>query len=377
MDSSLSAKSYAKELLESIETGATHPVKYINPNKYIQHNLAVANGLEGFGEVLSALPKGTAKVKVQRVFQDGNYVFAHTEYNFFGPKIGFDIFRFEDGLIVEHWDNLQELSPKTASGRSQIDGAVEIIDLDKTEENKKLVSQLINDVFLGNAPNKISDYISSEFYAQHNPHVADGLNALGAGLAAMAQAGTPMIYIRNHLILGEGNFVLTVSEGLFLGKHVSFYDLFRIENAKIVEHWDTIEEIPLRQSWKNSNGKFNFVTDKIDSPIQVIGKSWVADFSEHKYKLDFHSETSMTWTTLKENGANSDTSMTVVTNRVELRPNLYMVTWGEPSLGANVVHIQDYENSQVWTNIVINKTNQFIQMTGKLLPYYANIEVSA
>jgi len=37
------------------------------------------------------------------------YVFAHTEYNFFGPKIGFDVFRFEDGLIVEHWDTIQEI----------------------------------------------------------------------------------------------------------------------------------------------------------------------------------------------------------------------------------------------------------------------------
>jgi predicted SnoaL-like aldol condensation-catalyzing enzyme len=43
-----------------------------------------------------------------RVFQDGDFVFAHTEYDFFGPKIGFDIFRFEKGLIVEPWDNLQE-----------------------------------------------------------------------------------------------------------------------------------------------------------------------------------------------------------------------------------------------------------------------------
>ena len=43
-----------------------------------------------------------------RVFQDRDFVFARTEYDFFGPKIGFDIFRFEEGLIVEPWDNLQE-----------------------------------------------------------------------------------------------------------------------------------------------------------------------------------------------------------------------------------------------------------------------------
>jgi predicted SnoaL-like aldol condensation-catalyzing enzyme len=43
--------------------------------------------------------------------------------------------------------------------------------------------------------------------------------------------------------LGEGDFVLSVSEGQFLGENVAFYDLFRVEDGKIVEHWDTIEEI--------------------------------------------------------------------------------------------------------------------------------------
>lgn len=59
------------------------------------------------------------------------------------------------------------------------------------------------------------------------------------------------------MILGEGDFVLAVSEGEFLGKHVAFYDLFRIENNTIIENWDTIEEIPPRDTWMNENGKFN------------------------------------------------------------------------------------------------------------------------
>jgi predicted SnoaL-like aldol condensation-catalyzing enzyme len=50
-------------------------------------------------------------VNTVRVLQDGDFVATHTEYNFFGPKAGFDIFRFENGLIVEHWNNLQEIAP--------------------------------------------------------------------------------------------------------------------------------------------------------------------------------------------------------------------------------------------------------------------------
>lgn len=243
-------------LLTSIETGDPKPVSYINPNKYIQHNLNVGDGLTGFGEVMKQLPQGSARARVVRAFQDGDYVFAHTEYNFFGPKIGFDIFRFEDGLIVEHWDNLQEIAIKSASGRTQIDGPTQAGDLDQTDANKALVKGFVRDVLQGANPSRITEYISTEQYFQHNPAVADGLDALGKALEAMAKAGTPMVYIKSHMILGEGDFVLTVSEGQFLGKHVAFYDLFRIHGNKIVEHWDTIEEIPAKGKWMNKNGKF-------------------------------------------------------------------------------------------------------------------------
>ena len=50
--------------------------------------------------------------------------------------------------------------------------------------------------------------------------------------------------------------MLVLSEGSFLSKHAAFYDLYRIDNDKIVEHWDVIEEIPAEKDWKNSNGKF-------------------------------------------------------------------------------------------------------------------------
>ncbi|PWJ39181.1 nuclear transport factor 2 family protein [Sediminitomix flava] len=249
-------KEQVTALLKSIETGDSAPVTFINPNKYIQHNLAVADGLAGFGAVLQQLPEGSAKVDIQRVFEDGDYVVTHTKYNFFGPKAGFDIFRFEDGKIVEHWDNLQDIVDETASGRTQFDGPTEIQDLDKTKANKQLIEGFVKDILMGGNPDKITEYISTTQYHQHNPHVKDGLKGLGEALSAMAEARTPMTYEKNHFILGEGNFVLSASEGIFMKKYVAFYDLFRIEGGKIVEHWDTIEEIPAKSNWKNQNGKF-------------------------------------------------------------------------------------------------------------------------
>lgn len=246
----------AVAVLNSLESrDQTVAEKYISGEKYTQHNLCAADGRDGFLGLFE-IPEIQFKVNVVRAFEDGDYVFTHTKYDFFGPKVGFDIFRFEDGKVVEHWDNLQEVATETVSGRSQTDGPTEAKDLDRTKENKKLVEGFVNDVLLGKNPYKITDYISTEMYHQHNPNVADGLDGLGKALQELADAGMPMTYAKNHFVLGQGNFILTVSEGVFMKKNVAFYVLFRVENGKIVEHWDTIEEIPAKENWKNDNGKF-------------------------------------------------------------------------------------------------------------------------
>ena len=82
------------------------------------------------------------------------------------------------------------------------------------------------------------------------------MSSLGAALQAMAQQGIEMIYTKNYKVLGQGNFVLSISEGTLGGVETSFYDLFRVENGKVAEHWDVIETIAPIQEWKNNNGKF-------------------------------------------------------------------------------------------------------------------------
>ena len=170
-------KQQVVELLKSIETGDSRPLAYINPDKYIQHNLAVGDGLAGVRALRQSLPKGSAKVNTVRVFQDGNFVFAHTEYNFFGPKVGFDIFRFEDGKIVEHWDNLQETAAKPSpSGHTMLDGPTTASDLDKTEANKALMQTYMDELLQGRR-DKFASYFDGNNYIQHSPLVADNLTA--------------------------------------------------------------------------------------------------------------------------------------------------------------------------------------------------------
>ena len=253
----ISNKEKVVSLLKSIETGAQEPAGYINPNNYIQHNLGVADGLAGFGALLQQLPPNSAKVNTVRAFQDGDFVFTHTDYNFFGPKIGFDVFRFENDKIAEHWDNLQE-KPTSAnpSNHTMIDGTTEVIDLEKTAANKTLVKNFVEDILVNGKMEKLQGYFDGDNYIQHNPQIADGLSGLGKALEYMASQGVIMKYDKVHRVLGEGNFVLVMSEGSFANKHTSFYDLFRVENGKITEHWDVMETIAAKDQWKNENGKF-------------------------------------------------------------------------------------------------------------------------
>ena len=248
-------KQMAVDLLKALETRDPKPFSYINPHKYIQHNLDVGDGPAGVAALAKSLPPDT-KVNIVRAFQDGDFVVAHVEYDFFGPKIGFDIFRFEDGLIVEHWDNLQETpSQPSPSGHTMTDGPTAATDLDQTEANKALMRRYMDDL-LGGRRETFPSYFNESAYIQHNPWVADTIPGLLAGLKALAEKGKAVVYKKVHMVLGKGDFVLVVAEATFGDVPTGIYDLYRIEDGKIAEHWDTLQAIPPRFYWKNSNGKF-------------------------------------------------------------------------------------------------------------------------
>lgn len=108
----------------------------------------------------------------------------------------------------------------------------------------------------GNHLEKTPDYFDGDAYIQHNTGIADGLSGLNAALAALAGQGIAMIYDKVHMVLAQGNFVLAVSEGTFGGAPTSYYDLWRVEDGRIAEHWDVMETIAVRSAWANDNGKF-------------------------------------------------------------------------------------------------------------------------
>jgi predicted SnoaL-like aldol condensation-catalyzing enzyme len=227
---------------------------------YIQHNPGVPTGLAPVMGVLPAIEASGLRVTTHRVFADGDLVVLHSTYEnaeFFGAPtlVGFDVFRVADGKIVEHWDNLQPPAAPNASGRTMTDGPTEVTDLDRTEANKARVAEFAQAVLIEGDFARITDFIvGGEAYAQHNPLFGDGLTALGAAFEELAQQGNAIRYTTVHRVLGEGNFVLMMAEGTFGATPTAYYDLFRLEDGMIVEHWDVIQEIP--EEMAHSNGKF-------------------------------------------------------------------------------------------------------------------------
>ena len=225
-------------LLKGIETGNPESVKVVNEEKYIQHNPQTQEGGEGLAQLFSRLSQTKPKVEIVRLFEDGDYIFGHTIYDFSSVRIGFELFRYEGDQIVEHWDNIQ---PRVGT---MVDGETVVRDLQLTEENRQLVESFITDVFIRKNYYNLTNYVNLKNYQEHS------------SLMDISKKPEAMEYKINHRLLAQGNFVLAVNEGDNNGDHSSFYDLFRIESGKIVEHWDTTEQVPPKSVWKNNNGKF-------------------------------------------------------------------------------------------------------------------------
>ena len=260
-DDTASIKPIVGAFLGAVLQGDVDTMRELANPDYIQHNPFIPTGLEPFIGLLPVLQEAGTTAENIRMFEYGNYVFMHNIWRNASPfgadtMVSFDIIRVdENGRIAEHWDALQPLVTETASGRTQTDGPTEVTDLDQTEANKALAVALVQDVLMGRDPSRITDYISAESYAQHNPMIADGLDGIVAAVEQLTAQGNMFQYTEIHAVLGEGNFVLTVSVGQWNGGTHAFYDLFRMEGGMIVEHWDVIQPVPI-EGLANDNGMF-------------------------------------------------------------------------------------------------------------------------
>lgn len=257
MTMTLTRKDLICRLLKGIENGDPESVTVVNEDRYIQHNPQTHEGSEGLAVLFKRLAESNPRVNIVRVFEDGDYVFAHTEYDFEQRNIGFEIFRFQGEQAVEHWDNIQHRLGPNLSGHSMVDGETRVAESDKTESNRELITAFVEEVLINGEGDRLYDYIKWNNFVEHNPESSDEMNRV-IKVVAPERSGVEdrIVYQRCHRVLAEGNFVLSVCEGSINQTPTAFYDLWRLAHNYIVEHWDTTEAIPPVEEWKNDNGKF-------------------------------------------------------------------------------------------------------------------------
>ena len=84
---------------------------------YIQHSAHIAPGREGLFELVKALPP-TLKYEPGLVVAEGEFVILHGRFSGFGLPVNWvvaDILRIEDGILVEHWDVIQDEATREQS----------------------------------------------------------------------------------------------------------------------------------------------------------------------------------------------------------------------------------------------------------------------
>ncbi|MFI7133695.1 nuclear transport factor 2 family protein [Nonomuraea sp. NPDC050153] len=249
-------------LRAAFEGGDTSVIdRFVRPD-YIQHNPLAPDGpeaMKAFGAAwLQRFPDATYEER--RVISEGDLVLLHSSGVLTPGTPGlavFDMFRFQDGKIAEHWDILQEVPATTANGNDMFST------LSRpptgapgqrwfTAYNKKLVTAFVDQLLVRKDLAAIDIYAGPE-YREHSPNIPDGVAGVKAGLGAYFEQ-FPQLSVAPKRVIAEGDLVAVHSHYLDTpgerGRAV--IDVFRVRNGKIVEHWDASQDVPATSANDNT-----------------------------------------------------------------------------------------------------------------------------
>lgn len=122
-----------------------------------------------------------------------------------------------------------------------------------TEQNKNLVIDFYQGVFTKHQVTEYSDRYLDKRYIQHNPHVADG-KAPFVDYFKDYFKKNPEANNQIKRVIASGDLVIlhVHSTQNSQDRGQAIVDIFRVEDGKIVEHWDVIQEVPAQSANNNS-----------------------------------------------------------------------------------------------------------------------------
>ncbi|HLA58122.1 MAG TPA: ester cyclase [Puia sp.] len=118
--------------------------------------------------------------------------------------------------------------------------------LNQNASNKKMVADFYQELFGDKNQAAIDQYVS-DTYIQHNPSLSDGKDALKKAVTVWFKGQAKDTVDVKHLG-ADGNFVYIHTKSKMGNKTYSILDIFRLENGKIAEHWDVMQEVPAKSA---------------------------------------------------------------------------------------------------------------------------------
>lgn len=208
---------------------------------YIQHNPTVKQGRAGIIEMINYLktlppPPVGAKSPIIRAIQEGDLVVTHLDITFMGKRMAvIDLFKLKDGMLAEHWDVIQEMPDQMGMAITATNGTAEINESASAIKSKEIVERFYKAV-IQKVP--VINLVKPD-YIEHDATVIESGKSLDA-----YWSDDNSRQIKIHRIIGEGNFVVVQSEFKRADKAFVFYEIFRVEQEKIAEHWSVRQAIP-------------------------------------------------------------------------------------------------------------------------------------
>ena len=224
---------------------------------FVEHSPLVSGNAAGLAALVQEAGDDLSYTNA-RVLGDADLVALHGHYTGLDETdlIGFDLYRIEDGKIIEHWDGLVPAAAPNSSGRTQLDGPVDTAGESDVEGNREFITAFFTESLINGDYEGFRRHTDGEHFLQHSPDIADGVDSVIDFLVKLRDAGEGLVYDRLHRTVADGPFVLTQSEGSIGGQRHAYYELWRVEDGRLAEMWDAIPEVPADSDAVHDNGIF-------------------------------------------------------------------------------------------------------------------------